>query len=216
MLTKLKRFEFFGEFIRRVNTEEKVVALTFDDGPNPPYTDQILDILDRYQIKATFFVIGRNVEKYPKTARSILSKGHELGNHSYSHTRMIFKLPSFIRSEIEKTDWLLNKLGVTQDILFRPPHGRKLLVLPYIIAKMHKKNIMWSVDSADYQVLNPETIRNNVLEYVRSGSIILLHDGEGDRSQTVIATEMLIKDMKEKGYEFRTVSVLIHQTRLTQ
>jgi peptidoglycan/xylan/chitin deacetylase (PgdA/CDA1 family) len=216
MLTKLRRFEFFGEFIGHVNTEEKVVALTFDDGPNPPYTDQILDILDRYQIKATFFVIGRNVEKYPKTVRLILSKGHELGNHSYSHARMIFKSPSFIRSEIEKTDRLLNELGVTQDIHFRPPYGRKLLVLPYIITKMHKKNIMWSTDSADYEVPNPEAIKNNVLEHVRHGSIILLHDGEGDRSQTVVATEMLIKEMKEKGYEFRTVSALIHQTKLTQ
>jgi peptidoglycan/xylan/chitin deacetylase (PgdA/CDA1 family) len=211
MLTKLRRFEFLGEYIRRVDTDERIVALTFDDGPNPPHTNQILGVLDRYQVRATFFVIGRNVEKHPEIARLVLLRGHELGNHSYSHTRMIFKSPSFVRSEVEKTDRLLSELGVTQRIHFRPPYGRKMLVLPYVIARMHKKNIMWDVDSTDYEVFDPETIVRHALRCVRPGSIILLHDGEGDCSQTVTATEMLIKDLRERGYEFGTVSELIYQ-----
>jgi peptidoglycan/xylan/chitin deacetylase (PgdA/CDA1 family) len=209
---RLRRFEFLGEFVRRVDTDERVVALTFDDGPNPPYTNQILDVLDCYRIRATFFVVGRNVERHPETARLVLAKGHELGNHSYSHTRMVFKLPSFVRSEVERTDHLLSELGVTWETHFRPPYGRKILILPYIIARMHKKNIMWDVDSTDYEVFDPETIVKRVLGCVRPGSIILLHDGEGDHSHTVTAIGMLIEDLRRKGYEFRTVSELINQT----
>jgi peptidoglycan/xylan/chitin deacetylase (PgdA/CDA1 family) len=167
MFTKVKRFEFIGEFISRVDTQERIVALTFDDGPNPPYTNQILNILDHYQAKSTFFVIGRNVETHPETVRLIAFKGHKLGNHSYSHTRMILKSPSFIRSEVERTDQLLRELGVNQDTYFRPPYGRKLLILPYVIAQMQKKNIMWDVDPMDYKVLNPETIKNNVSSLAR-------------------------------------------------
>jgi peptidoglycan/xylan/chitin deacetylase (PgdA/CDA1 family) len=125
---------------------------------------------------------------------------------------MIFKSPFFVRSEVERTDRLLSELGVTRETHFRPPYGRKILILPYIIARMHKKNIMWDVDSTDYEVFDPETIVKRVLRCVRPGSIILLHDGEGDRSQTVTAIGMLIKDLRRKGYEFRTVSELISQT----
>jgi peptidoglycan/xylan/chitin deacetylase (PgdA/CDA1 family) len=165
--------------------------------------------LDRYQVKATFFVIGRNVEKHPQLVRLALSEGHEMGNHSYTHARLILKAPWFIRSEVERTDRLLRELGVTQDVHFRPPYGRKLFVLPHIIATMHKKNIMWDVDSQDYEMPDSQVIKNNVLRRMRPGSIVLLHDGEGDCSQTVVATEMLIKELTEKGYEFRTVSDLI-------
>jgi peptidoglycan/xylan/chitin deacetylase (PgdA/CDA1 family) len=125
---------------------------------------------------------------------------------------MVFKSPSFIRAEIEKTDALLRKLGVKQEIHFRAPYGRKLLVLPYILAKLGKKNILWTVDPKDFEESNPETIKNYVLEKVNPGSIILMHDGVGNRSQTIAATEMVIKGLQKKGYTFKTVSELIHQT----
>jgi peptidoglycan/xylan/chitin deacetylase (PgdA/CDA1 family) len=204
-------FQVFGELVNHVDTKEKVVALTYDDGPNPPYTNQLLDIFDRNQIKATFFVIGKIIEKHPETVRLILSKGHEVGNHSYSHKSLISENPWFIRSEIEKTDKLLRELGVKQEIHFRAPYGRKFIVLPYILAKMDKKNILWNVDSKDYEASNSEVIENFVLEQIRPGSIILMHDGGGERSRTLAATEMLIKKLKEKGYTFKTVSQLIRQ-----
>jgi peptidoglycan/xylan/chitin deacetylase (PgdA/CDA1 family) len=189
-----------------------VVALTYDDGPNPPYTNQLLDLLEIHQIKATFFMVGKTIEKYPETVRLVLSKGHELGNHSYSHKPLIFENPWFIRSEIEKTDQLLRQLGVKQEIHFRAPYARKLLALPYILAKMHKKNILWDIDSKDYEASNSEAIERRVLEQVRPGSIILMHDGGKERSRTVVATEILIKKLQEKGYAFKTVSELLCKT----
>lgn len=208
-LSKTTKFQVFGELVNHVDTKEKVVALTYDDGPNPPYTNQLIGILERNQIKATFFVVGNIIEKHPATVRLVLSKGHELGNHSYSHQKMTSENPSFIRSEIEKTDQLLRQLGVKEEIHFRAPYGRKFLVLPYLLAKMNKKNILWNVNPNDYKAPNSEVIENYVLEHVSPGSIILLHDGGGDRSHTVTATESLIKKLGERGYTFKTVSELM-------
>jgi len=208
-LSKTTKFQVFGELVNHVDTKEKVVALTYDDGPNPPYTNQLIGILERNQIKATFFVVGNIIEKHRATVRLVLSKGHELGNHSYSHQKMTSENPSFIRSEIEKTDQLLRQLGVKEEIHFRAPYGRKFLVLPYLLAKMNKKNILWNVNPNDYKALNSEVIENYVLEHVTPGSIILLHDGGGDRSRTVTATESLIKKLGERGYTFKTVSELM-------
>lgn len=203
------QYQSFGELINHVDTTDKVVALTYDDGPNPPYTNQLLEILERHQIKATFFVVGKTVEKYPDTLRLILSKGHEIGNHSYSHKALIDEKPRLIGSEIQKTDQILRQLGVKDEIHFRAPYGRKLIVLPYLLAKLNKKNILWTIDSKDYEASNSEVIEASVLEHVRPGSIILMHDGGGDRSRTVVATERLIEKLKEKGYIFQTVSDLI-------
>ncbi|AFZ17723.1 putative xylanase/chitin deacetylase [Allocoleopsis franciscana PCC 7113] len=203
------KFQSFGELVNHVNTKDKVVALTYDDGPNPPYTNQLLEILERHQIKATFFVVGKTVEKYPDTLRLIVSKGHEIGNHSYSHKALISEKPGFIWSEIQKTDQLLRQLGVKDEIHFRAPYGRKLIVLPYLLAKLNKKNILWTIDTKDYEASNSEVIEASVLEQVRPGSIILMHDGGGERSRTVVATERLIENLKEKGYSFQTVSNLI-------
>ena len=210
-LTQTSKFQILGELITHVDTKEKVVALTYDDGPNPPYTNQLLNLLERLQVKATFFVVGKNVEQHPETVQLLVSKGHELGNHSYSHAQLVWKTPWFVRSEIEKTDKLLRQLGVKQEIHFRAPYGFKLLILPYLLAKMHKKNIMWSVNPRDFAEGNSEVIENYVVEQVRPGSIILMHDGGGDRSPTIAATEGLIQKLQEQGYQFKTVSELMLQ-----
>jgi peptidoglycan/xylan/chitin deacetylase (PgdA/CDA1 family) len=210
LLIKVTKFHnYFG--INRADTEVKVVALTYDDGPYPPYTNQLLDILDRYQVKATFFEIGRNIEKHPEMVPMIVTRGHELANHSYSHKDMMFKPREFLLSEIEKTDKLLQELGVKQDsISFRPPWGRRFVVLSYLLSQMHKKLIMWDVDSQDYEkTLTVEDIANRVIKNVRSGSIVVMHDGGGDRSRTVAATQIIVKALLSKGYEFKTVSELL-------
>ena len=195
----------------RADIQEKVVALTYDDGPYPPYTNQILDILDRYQVKATFFEIGRNIEKHPEIVPMIIARGNELGNHSYSHKDMMFKPREYLLSEIAKTDKLLQELGVKQDsISFRPPWGRRFVVLSYLLSQMHKKLIMWDVDSQDYEKTHTaEEIANRVIDNVRSGSIVVMHDGGGDRSKTVAATDMIVKTLQSKGYAFKTVSELL-------
>jgi peptidoglycan/xylan/chitin deacetylase (PgdA/CDA1 family) len=209
-LAATSKFQLIGELVNHINTPEKVVALTYDDGPSPSHTNQLLNLLDRLQVKATFFLVGQKIEEHQETVRLLLSKGHELGNHSYSHPRMIWKKPSFIRSEIEKTDELLQQLGVKHNPHFRAPFGLKFLILPYILAKMNKKNIMWNVDPKDYQESNPEVISNYVLDRVVPGSIILLHDFERANSPTIPATEILIRKLQEKGYKFKTVSELLH------
>ncbi|MEG3976677.1 polysaccharide deacetylase family protein [Microcoleus sp. herbarium8] len=200
---------YFG--INRADTKEKVVALTYDDGPYPPYTNQLLDILDRYQVKATFFEIGRNIEKHPEIVKAIAARGDELANHSYSHKDMMFKPREYLLSEIEKTDKLLQKNGVKQDsINFRPPWGRRFIGLSYLVSQMHKQLIMWDVDSQDYEKTHTvDDIANQVIDNVRSGSIVVMHDGGGDRSKTVAATEKIVKDLQSKGYSFKTVSELL-------
>jgi peptidoglycan/xylan/chitin deacetylase (PgdA/CDA1 family) len=212
LLIKVTNFpNYFG--INRADTEEKVVALTYDDGPSFPYTNQLLDILDRYQVKATFFEIGRKIEKHPEIVPMIVARGHELANHSYSHTDMMFKPREFLLSEIKKTDKLLQELGVKQDsISFRPPFGRRFVVLSYLLSQMHKKLIMWDVNSLDYEkTLTAEDIANRVIDNVRSGSIVLMHDSGGDRSRTVAATQIIVKTLQSKGYAFKTVSELLEK-----
>jgi peptidoglycan-N-acetylglucosamine deacetylase len=211
LLIKVTKFyEDFG--IKRADTEVKVVALTYDDGPSSPYTNQLLDILDRYQVKATFFEVGRRIEKYPEIVPMIVARGHELANHSYSHTDMMFKPREFLLSEIEKTDKLLQELGVKQDsISFRPPFGRRGVVLSYLLSQMQKKLILWDVNSLDYETttLTAEDIANRVIDNVRSGSIVLMHDSGGDRSKTLAATQAIVKTLQSKGYAFKTVSELL-------
>ena len=205
-----KFYDNFG--IKRADTEVKVVALTYDDGPSSPYTNQLLDILDRYQVKATFFAVGRRIEKYPEIVPMIVARGHELANHSYSHTDMMFKPREFLLSEIEKTDKLLQELGVKQDsISFRPPFGRRGVVLSYLLSQMQKKLILWDVNSLDYETttLTAEDIANLVIDNVRSGSIVLMHDSGGDRSKTLAATQVIVKTLRSKGYAFKTVSELL-------
>lgn len=208
-ISKTTKFQLFGELVSHVNTPEKVVAFTYDDGPNPPYTNQLLNVLKRHQVKATFFVIGKEVEKHPEIIKQISAQGHEIGNHSYSHQRMVFKNPSFIRTEVEKTDQLLRQLGVTQEIHFRAPYGRKLIVLPYILSQMKKKNILWNISPNDYKASSPQEIENLILQKIVPGSIIVLHDGGGDRKHTVAATDRLIEQLQQKGYTFKTVSELL-------
>jgi len=211
----IKVTKFYDDFgIKRADTEGKVVALTYDDGPSSPYTNQLLDILDSYQVKATFFEIGRNIEKHPEIVPMIVARGHELANHSYSHTDMMFKPREFLLSEIEKTDKLLQQeLGVKQDsISFRPPFGRRGVVLSYLLSQMQKKLILWDVDSLDYdKTLTAEDIANRVIDNVRSGSIVLMHDSGGDRSKTLAATQAIVKTLQSKGYAFKTVSELLEK-----
>lgn len=208
-LARTPKLQIIGELITQIHTPEKVVALTYDDGPSPEHTNQLLTLLERLQVKATFFVVGEKIEENPEILKSIVEQGHELGNHSYSHPEMIWKMPGFIKSEIEKTDQLLRQLGVQQEIHFRSPFGIKFLILPYFLNKMKKKNIMWNVDPKDYQASSPEEISDYVIKNVVPGSIILLHDFERVDSPTIPATEVMIQKLQAKGYKFKTVSELI-------
>jgi peptidoglycan/xylan/chitin deacetylase (PgdA/CDA1 family) len=206
-LVNSSRFQLFGDFVARVETSERVVALTFDDGPHPTNTVRMLDLLDRHGVTATFFMMGRNVERHPAIAREVLARGHEVGNHSYSHPKLVLMSPGRVREEIERTDRLLREIGVTGEIRFRAPHASKFLVLPYVLSQMGKLNVQGDVDPAEWKRRPPAVMIASVLEQVRPGSIIGFHDTQGD--PTLETVDTVLRTLLERGYRFETVSELV-------
>lgn len=201
-------FPVFG--LRRVDVPERVVALTYDDGPEPPYTEQLLDILAKNDTKATFFSLGFQIDRYPSLAQKVLNAGHQLGNHSYSHRALVFKAPQEIWREVASTDERLQALGETGTIAIRPPFGKRFLILPAIAWRRGQPLILWDLDSGDWQAeTTTDQIVATVLGQVQPGSIVLMHDGRGDRSTTVAASARLIPALKAQGYRFVTVAELL-------
>src|SRR5215510_158825 len=210
-ISKSRTFQFFGDIVPRVNTRQKAVALTFDDGPTPGITDEVLSILNKENVKATFFVIGADLERNLEEGRKIVAAGHELGNHTYSHERMVFRTPSFIKSEIERTDQLIRQAGYQSAIHFRPPYGKKLILLPYFLARTSRKTITWDVEPDSYPEIAADSnkIIAHVMEKVRPGSIILLHVMYKSRSESLKAVKGVITGLKGQGYSFKTVSEML-------
>jgi peptidoglycan-N-acetylglucosamine deacetylase len=209
-LSKSRTFQLFGDLVNRVNTKEKVVALTFDDAPSE-YTEPVLNILEEKNIKATFFVIGRNLEKYPQIGKDIATQGHEIGNHSYSHQRLIFKSPTFINLEIQKTNSLIRQTGYHGEILFRPPNGKKLIILPWYLQQHNIKTVMWDIEPDTYVSKGSDNsmIADYTLKYTQPGSIILLHPFCENCIADREAIGKIIDGLQNKGYRFLTVSELL-------
>ncbi|WP_339171365.1 polysaccharide deacetylase family protein [Solibacillus sp. FSL R5-0691] len=205
-VTKLRTFQLFGALTYHAETEEKVIALTFDDGPTKNM-DQLLSLLDEYNAKATFFLIGNEIEKHPEEAKKLFDAGHQIGNHTYSHKRMVLKSPSFIKKEIEKTDELIRSIGYTEEIDFRPPYGKKFIGLPYYLNKHNKETIMWSLDPETYYTSVNEKI-SYVMENIEPGSIILLHPMYDQTGETLQVVETILKELTNEGYRFVTVDEL--------
>ena len=170
---------------------------------------KILDILERNKIKATFFITGKKASEHPELIKMIVLKGNEVGNHSFSHKSLIFKSASFILNEIEQTDVILRKLGVKESTHFRPPYGRMLLITFTIILRLRKKVILWDNNPKDYKCSSSDEIVNKVLKKLKPGSIIVLHDGGSDRTNTIEAVEVIISELLKRGYKFKTISELI-------
>jgi len=210
-ISKSRTFQFFGEIVPRVNTSQKVVALTFDDGPAPKATAELLSILAEENVHATFFVIGGDLQQHPDEGKKIVAAGHELGNHSYSHTRMILVTPSFVRREIESTDKLIRETGFQGPIHFRPPYGKKLFALPYYLSKTGRKTITWDVEPDSYPEIasSSDKITEHVLSKVQPGSIVLLHVMYPSGSESMKAVKKIIDGLRAQGYSFKTVSELI-------
>jgi chitin deacetylase len=206
-----RTFQFFGEIVPRVETSKRVVALTFDDGPTPGFTDEILQILMDEDIKATFFMIGGELEQHLDEGKKIVAAGHEVGNHSYSHVRMVHCSPSFVKEEIERTDELIRAVGDEGPTQFRPPYVKKLFTLPYYLSQHRRKSITWDVEPESFPDVAKDTkkILTNVLENTRPGSIILLHVMYDRERKSMNAVKPVIDGLKEKGFRFVTVSELI-------
>ncbi|QBD79509.1 polysaccharide deacetylase [Ktedonosporobacter rubrisoli] len=210
-LINSRDFQFFGGLVQRVNTTQKVVALTLDDGPEPGNVEKTLQILDETGIKATFFLIGDQIEKYPQEARKIVKAGHELGNHSYSHQRMVLKSYDFMQNEVEKTDRLLRAAGYQGPIYFRPPNGKKFIMLPYYLSQHQRLTIMWDVEPDSYADVasTPQKLADYTIAHVQPGSIIDLHTMYESRATSLEALPLMIKGLQKKGYTFVTVEQLL-------
>ena len=201
----------FGKNIVRLNTDEQVVALTFDDGPHPPYTNQLLDVLAKHNVKATFFMIGDRIERHPETVYRAIAEGHQIGNHSYSHPLLGFLPPKSVQREIERTDKLLRQIGVTGELVFRAPVLTRFLPVAWVLAKGNRTHISCNVWSWDWTTQNPDRITRTVLRKVKPGSIIVLHDGKAENENanrwgTVEATDRIITALKRDGYRFVRLS----------
>lgn len=207
--SKARSVQIFGDLVSRVETSLPLVGLTFDDGPSKKFTSDVLQILAQNDVTATFFVTGKEADENPNQMRALVTAGHELGNHSYSHRRMVLISPNQVRSELENTDAAIRAAGFKGTIHFRPPYGSRLLVLPWILRAQDRLTVMWDVaPDADYE-LPAEIIARNALEKARVGSIILLHPMYSSRENTRKALGELIVGLREKGLEPVPISRLL-------
>lgn len=197
------------DIYRKKENDYMKIALTFDDGPHPRYTPQILDILDKYGIKATFFAIGINADRYPDTMEMVISRGHEIGNHTYTHPH-VDRIDSLtLHGEIEKCESALFSHTDYKTKLFRPPEGMIDGYVKSVIKQLDYKVILWDIDTMDWAHTPPEVIADNVIKNVSSGDIILMHDYISYYSPTPEALEQFIPVLLEKGYKFVVISELI-------
>lgn len=185
------------------------IALTFDDGPHPRYTPQILDILDKYGIKATFFTIGVNAVYYPDVIEDVIRRGHEIGNHTYSHPHVSCLNSETLKNEVEKCESVIFGLTDYRTKLFRPPEGMIDADVRQVLRGLDYKVILWDIDTLDWANTPSEKIAESVIENVSSGDIILMHDYVSYNSPTPKALELFIPELLKRGYRFVVVSELI-------
>ncbi len=190
-------------------TDQKTIALTFDDGPHPHRTAEILDILAEYGVKATFFVIGKNAELYPKILRRIANDGHEIGNHTYSHITSKEVSKSRFVNEIVRTDKIIEGITGLKPTLFRPPTGYCDNMTVKSVTELGHKIIVWTVDTRDWAHNSEKNIVQTVKLKARSGSIILMHDFISGASPTPGSLRSIIPELLAEGYSFVTVGELL-------
>ena len=209
----------YGGTVRSVPTRENVVALTFDDGPNEPYTGRILDVLGERGVKATFFVVGVNATRHPRTLLRIVAEGHAVGNHTWSHARLGTLTPAWAEAEIEQGAAVIETLSGARPRLFRPPAGDvgDPAALRRTCRRLECLNVMWSVDAQDDDddaVPEVDPIVERVLRLVTPGAIVLLHDGDGlkvepYKGSTVQALPRIVDGLISRGYRMVTVPELL-------
>lgn len=209
-LSKARCFQLVGEVTCRVDTAEKLVALTFDDGPTHEGVDAVLPILDRYGAKATFFLIGEHLERSPGQAERLLAAGHELGNHSFSHVRNIGHSRAFYADELARTSALLRAAG-QEPRYFRPPFGRRLIGLPLEVERSGLRTVMWDVEDQPERFSDPAQFAEDILARVKPGSIILIHPMYRANATARAALPLVLEGLRLRGYRAVTVSELLER-----
>ncbi len=201
--------EFEGRTIHRVElpSQRRVIALTFDDGPWPD-TVPILDILRENEIRATFFMVGSHLQSFPEIARQVVKEGHVLGNHTWNH--QYYPVNDYIASqEIDNTAASLNQQTGVYTRLFRPPGGNLTNGLANYAARGNYAVVMWSINPEDTYGGSAASLADRVISQAHPGGIVLLHDGGGNRAQTVAALPTIIAGLRDRGYEFVTVPEIL-------
>lgn len=209
---------FVGKLVRDqpLASGEKVVALTFDDGPAPIYTEKVLEILKQENVKATFFMVGKMFQAFPAIGQRVASEGHVLANHSWSHGYHRYAPAAAAREINQTTDIIQAKTGQTVR-LYRPPGGVLNNGMDTYAQSQGYASILWGTDTGDWRRPPAATIVNRVMNTIHPGDIVLMHDGGGDRHNTVAALPIMISQLKAKGYRFVTVPELLQlRARETQ
>lgn len=203
--------QLFGNLVNSIKTEAQVIALTFDDGPTARNTGVLLRLLDEGNVKATFFLNGQNVTVHPDETRAIFLAGHEIGNHSWNHPRMVLMTPRKVRAQLDSTDAALRAVGYEGPFHFRPPFGRKLFVLPWVLDQQERLTVMWTIEpetSLGFDA-DPQALALHVIESAKPGDIVLLHGMFSSNQSTRDALPLIIDGLRSRGFEFVTVSDLI-------
>ena len=210
--TRGRSSQVFGRSIWRGPRERRAIALTFDDGPSES-TPQLLDILSEYRVPATFFQCGANADRLPEVSREVAARGHEIGNHSYSHPYLFLRTPGGIEDELRRAQETLSQHTNTTPAWFRAPFGTRWFGLGKAQRRMNLTGVMWTAIGYDWS-LKPEEVADRLLKTVDNGAILCLHDGrelntKPDIRATVEAVRRVVPVLLERRYEFRTIGRLI-------
>jgi peptidoglycan/xylan/chitin deacetylase (PgdA/CDA1 family) len=187
-----------------VDDGPKAIALTIDDGPNPVYTPQILRLLEKYRVTASFSMIGLEVDTYPGVAREVAAAGHVIANHTWSHPDMAYLYPVAVADQMNRATDAIHRVTGRVPTLFRAPYGAWSPAVLQQCVKTGMTPLDWSVDPRDWSRPGVASIVSNIMGNTRTGSIILEHDGGGDRSQTVAALKIVLPRLLAAGYHFHT------------
>jgi peptidoglycan-N-acetylglucosamine deacetylase len=206
--------QLYGRSFVGLTPDSRKLALTYDDGPNDPYTLQLLDVLAKHDVRATFFLLGQFVQQRPEIVMAIASAGHDIGNHTWSHPYLIWASPAEARSQLERTTKAIQDACGITPTLFRPPFGGRRPGTFSLARELGMTTVMWRVTTYDWEADSPDFILNKARKAIRGGDVVLMHDGGHTRmgvkrSHTVAATDQLISEYKPKGYEFVSVSEML-------
>ena len=191
------------------NIHIREIALTFDDGPNPYYTPQVLAILQQFGVKATFFDVGYLVADYPKIVRQEYHQGNIVANHSWSHPVLTYFSAQGVKSQLTSTTNIIQATIGVRPSFFRPPYGAINNTVLAQARNLHYTTVMWDGSAEDWNLPGVNVIVSKTLSYARNGAILLLHDGGGNRAETVAALPIIINDLKSRGFRFVTIQQLV-------
>jgi peptidoglycan/xylan/chitin deacetylase (PgdA/CDA1 family) len=185
------------------------IALTFDDGPGPVFTPQVLSILQRYKAHATFFCVGEWVHLYPGLVEQTFRAGNVIGDHTWSHPDLTKLSPDTVRWQLSSTSSAIQSAIGSQPTLFRPPYGATDSAVVSVASQLGLLQVLWTIDSRDWALPGVNAIVDTVLSHATNRSIVLMHDGGGDRSETILALPLILSALQQRGFTFVTVPQLL-------